>query len=117
MVEPGLKLFVDESSNRGRQYPTDVGTIDLLFVRPNGDMVVIELKRFRGSDEVVGQISRYIGWIKHHVAYYKNVYGVIITHQYDSKLKYAVEGNEKLTLKYYRIHIEFVDEAQVKSQQ
>ena len=42
-----------------------LGTLDILARdRSNGDYVVIELKRHQGDDEVVGQVSRYMGWIK-----------------------------------------------------
>lgn len=115
LVEQGLELFVDEDGNRGRQYPTDVGRIDLLCLRPNGDLVVIELKRGRGSDRVVGQISRYIGWVQAHLVDGHDVYGVIITHEYDKYLSYAVAANSKLSLLYYRIKLEFVGEQEIKN--
>jgi len=114
LIEPNLHLYVDESGNKGRQYPTDVGNIDLLCVRPNGDFVVIELKKDKTSDKVVGQISRYMGWVKQNLAIDKDVYGIIITHDFDEKLKYAVIANDKLAIKYYRIKLEFVSEEQVK---
>ena len=44
----------------GQQYNTGlVGTIDLLCEdEESGDLVVIELKRGRPSDEVAGQLAR-----------------------------------------------------------
>lgn len=117
LVEEGLELFVDEDGNRGRQYPTDVGRIDLLCVRPNDDLVVIELKRDRGSDKVVGQISRYIGWVQAHLANGHDVYGIIITHEYDENLSYAIAANSKLRLLYYKIKLEFVGEGEIRSEQ
>ena len=36
LVEPGLILYLDEDNRQGRQYPTDVGVIDLLCRRPDG---------------------------------------------------------------------------------
>lgn len=116
LVEPRLRLYIDDSGNKGRQYPTDVGNIDLLCVRPNGDFVVIELKKGRTSDKVVGQISRYMGWVKQSLAGDRNVYGIIITHEFDEKLKYAVMANDKLSIKYYRIKLEFVSEDQIKEE-
>ncbi|MCD6492601.1 MAG: DUF1016 family protein [Archaeoglobaceae archaeon] len=116
LIEPGLQLYVDDSGNKGRQYPTDVGNIDLLCVRPNGDFVIIELKRGKTSDKVVGQISRYVGWVKQNLAGNRNVYGIIITHDFDDKLKYAVMANDKLSIKYYRIKLEFVSEKQIKEE-
>lgn len=43
----------------GQQYPTDIGPIDVLSVQPTSNsFVVIELKKGRSSDQVVGQILR-----------------------------------------------------------
>lgn len=117
LIEPGLKLYVDDDNNRGRQYPTDVGTIDLLCVKQNGDLIIIELKKGRGSDAVVGQISRYIGWVKENLADGKNVWGIIITHEYDDRLKYAVLANDKLRILYYKINMSFVSENELKSRE
>jgi RecB family endonuclease NucS len=89
-IEPhsGLKLI-----DGGRQYSTLIGKIDLLAIDQNGDYVVIELKKGRTSDHVIGQICRYIGWIKKKVASSKQkVRGIIVTREVDSKLDYAVEA-------------------------
>lgn len=113
-VELGLELFVDEEEHRGRQYPTDVGNIDLLCVKPDGNFVVIELKKGRESDRVVGQISRYMGWVKEILAQNSDVYGIIITHEYDERLKYAALANEKIKLLYYKVLLEFTSEEEIR---
>src|SRR5207249_4551886 len=79
LLEKGLRLYRDEDGREGRQYPTDVGVIDLLCVRDNGDILIIELKRGRSSDTVVGQVSRYMGWVARHLADGKPVKGLILT--------------------------------------
>ena len=53
-------------------------------------MVVVELKRRKSSDSVVGQTLRYIGWVDEHLADGRSVSGIIITHEYDDHLRYAV---------------------------
>ena len=51
----------------GRSIAVRLGTLDILARdRSTGDYVVIELKRDQGDDRVVGQVSRYMGWIKQH---------------------------------------------------
>ena len=110
LIEPGLKLYVDEDGQQGKQYPTDVGTIDLLCCRPSGDLLVIELKRGRSSDQAVGQISRYIGWVKAQLAADRSVFGLILVHERDDSLKYAVMANDKLTLRYFKLRLELVSE-------
>src|SRR5271157_224167 len=48
-----------------QQYFTDIGRIDILAKEKNSDnYVVIELKRGQTSDNTVGQLARYMGWVK-----------------------------------------------------
>ncbi len=110
LVEPGLRLFVDDNGRDGRQYPTDVGPIDLLCVRPNGDFLVQELKKQRVSDSVVGQLSRYLGWVMEELAGSQKVFGLILSHEKDKNLTYAVKSNPNISIRYYRIKIDFLRE-------
>jgi len=112
LIEKGLELYIDERGRDGRHYPTDVGEIDLLCKR-NEDFVVIELKKGRTSDVVVGQISRYIGWVRENLSEGHDVRGIIIVHEFDPKLKYAVLAHKNLELKYYEIQIKFITEQEV----
>ncbi len=52
VVEEGLTLI-------RREYPTDIGPIDLLCVDPGGSTVAIEVKR-RGEIDGVEQLARYL---------------------------------------------------------
>jgi hypothetical protein len=110
LMETGLTLYKDEDGRPGQQYPTDVGVIDLLCCRPSGEFVVVELKRSRVSDVVVGQTSRYMGWVKQHIAGDAPVAGLILSHERDESLKYAVVAHQNLTLKYYKVRLELVGE-------
>jgi hypothetical protein len=74
---------------------------------------VIELKRSRVSDVVVGQISRYIGWVKKHIAGESEVCGLILCHDRDDALKYAVYAHPSLSLRYFRLRLELVNEEQL----
>lgn len=95
-----LKLYEEDGEAVGQQYRTgEVGTIDLLCEdEESGDIVVIELKRGRQSDEVVGQLARYIGWTQTHLANGRRVRGIILAPQFDEKLRYAAAAipNSKL---------------------
>lgn len=99
----GIKLFCDRNGKMGKEYPTDIGDIDILAVDEKGDLVVFELKVSRGSDRVTGQISRYMGWVKKHLAGDKSVKGVIVVKNPDKKLQYAVSANPNITLFEYEI--------------
>lgn len=75
----------------GQQYDTgEVGRIDLLCqVEDSSDLVIIELKRGRPSDEVAGQLARYIGWAQRHLAKGGTVRGIVLAPEFDDKLRYA----------------------------
>jgi len=89
-----LRILKDSSGEIiGQQYDTKgIGIIDLLCVdKKTGDYCVIELKRGpETSDDVVGQLSRYMGWVNANLAKGKIVHGIIVTGGHDEKLRYAV---------------------------
>jgi len=105
-----LDLYQDEE-NTGRQYPTPVGNIDLLAIdRNKKEFVVIELKKGRSSDVVVGQVLRYMGWIKEHLAVNDydqyNVRGIIISKEKDDRLEYALKMLPKVNVFLYLVSFE-----------
>lgn len=110
LIEPGLVMYQDEDGRPGKQYPTDVGVIDLLCRRKTGQLLVVELKRSKVSDVVVGQISRYIGWVKKHIASDADVAGLILCHERDDALKYAVYAHPNLSVRYFKLRLELVSE-------
>jgi len=83
--EPG-----DEEA--GFEYPTDVGRIDILARhKSRPEWLVVELKRDQGTDQVIGQILRYIGWVKQNLAVPgEKVRGLIISSGVDKNLRYAL---------------------------
>ena len=86
-----LRIWTDGGGEWGRQYQTEVGVIDFLCEdEAANELVVVELKRGRSSDRVVGQILRYMGWVREQLAGGRDVSGIIITHEYDDKVRYAV---------------------------
>ena len=53
----------------GYEYTTAVGRIDLLARhRTKPEWLVVELKRGQSSDDTVGQLLRYMGWVRMHLA-------------------------------------------------
>ena len=83
-----LSIYEDENGY-GRQYIiSGVGRIDLLAVEKGSkDLVLIELKRNESDDEVVGQISRYMAWVKRNLAKEGQVVkGIICAHKALKKL-------------------------------
>jgi hypothetical protein len=83
--------------DKGRQFSTPVGPIDLLTIdSKTGDYVVIELKKGRSADRVYGQCSRYMGWVRKNLAHPIGVktHGVIVARSIDSKLKAARDAHD-----------------------
>jgi hypothetical protein len=98
-----LQLYQDEESN-GRQYQTPIGNIDLLAMdKEKKELVVIELKKGRSSDAVVGQILRYMGWVQENLADGLNVRGIIIVKDKDEKLEYALKFSPHVSLFLYEV--------------
>jgi len=61
-------LYETEESS-WQQFPTDTGPIDLLAIsKDKQELLVVELKRGRASDAVVGQIQRYMGYVQEEIA-------------------------------------------------
>jgi hypothetical protein len=87
----------------GVEYRTDVGRIDILAQDINLDFVVFELKRDKVPDCAVGQTLRYMGWVSKNLAAGKKVWGVIIAHDIDEKLKYAVSLVPSITVFEYKL--------------
>jgi hypothetical protein len=84
-----LELIYEDGLLKSQQYKTDIGTIDILAKdRVTGSYVVIELKRNQTSDDTVGQILRYMGWVTENLKE-ANVRGIIVSGKYDEKLYYA----------------------------
>jgi len=107
IVELGLKL-------RRKEYPTDVGRIDVLCEDANGALVVIELKKDRSSDIVVGQTLRYMGWLQKMEK--RDVRGIIVVGGRDDRLLYAVAPVPTIKLMYYQVHFEITEEPPVDNE-
>ncbi len=74
-----------------QQYKTDVGIIDILATdKKTKSHVVIELKKNQTNDEVLGQIKKYMGWIKIHKKD-DNVIGIVVAKKFDKKFYYAMQ--------------------------
>lgn len=99
-----LSLYVDDNGRDGKEYPTAVGLIDILTVDENGNFIVFELKLTRGADKALGQILRYMGWVKKNLANDKMVKGVIVANKMDEKIKYAVMMTNDITLYEYEMN-------------
>jgi len=95
----------------GVEYPCDVGSIDILARNKNGkDWLVIELKRNQTNDDTVGQVLRYMGWVKAEMAELdEKVQGLIIAREANQKLLYALNAAKDVDLKQYEVEFKLRD--------
>ena len=102
-----FEVYADDGELVGQQYPTDAGPIDILAVsKDRKRLLVLELKRGRASDVVVGQVLRYMGFLKEQVAEKdQTVEGVIIALEDDQKLRWALMSVPSIS--FYRYQVKF----------
>jgi RecB family endonuclease NucS len=91
--------------NKGNQYPTDVGRIDILAVhKTQPRFLVVELKRNQSSDQTIGQTLRYIGWVRKHLAKDgQSVEGLIIAHKMEEEARYAISTLPNVRMMTYEV--------------
>lgn len=68
-----------------------------------GDYVVIELKVSRGYDRTIGQLLRYMAWIRKNLAAEKKVRGFIVASEITEDLKLASSQIPDVKLVEYEI--------------
>jgi len=100
-------IYEDEDKRPGQQFPTDTGQIDILAIsKDKKNLLVVELKRGRASDVVVGQVLRYMGYVKEELAENgQQVKGVIIALDDDQRIRRALAVTPNI--EFYRYEISF----------
>ena len=61
------------------------------------------MKKNQTSDDTIGQIARYMGWIRDHKKD-ENVKGIIIASEFTKKLKYAIKYVKNIDVLSYEIN-------------
>jgi hypothetical protein len=97
-IESGLHLVE-------RQLHTPAGRLDLLCKDAAGNFVVVELKKSYGTDEVVGQTLRYMGWVIEKYPHHR-VRGMVIVGKKDEQLRYAIKAAPGVEAKEFKLLIE-----------
>jgi restriction system protein len=100
-------IYEEEGELVGQQYPSDTGPIDILAIsKDKKSLLVVELKKGRASDNVVGQIQRYMGYVKEELAEEnQSVKGAIIALDDDLRIKRALSVTNNID--FYRYEISF----------
>lgn len=99
-------VFEEDGELVGQQYPSDTGPIDILAVsKDKKELLVVELKKGRISDVVIGQVQRYMGYVKDELAENgQKVRGVIIALEDDIKLRRALSVAQDIDFYTYKIN-------------
>ena len=100
-------IFAEEGETVGQQYQSDTGPIDILAVsKDKKELLVIELKKGKASDNVVGQIQRYMGFVKDMLAEDgQNVRGIIIALEDDVRIRRALSVAQNI--EFFRYEVTF----------
>jgi predicted nuclease of restriction endonuclease-like (RecB) superfamily len=99
-------LIIEDGELKSQQYRTDIGSIDILAKdKKKGNYVVIELKKNQTSDDTLGQLARYMGWVKEKLGD-NNVKGIIIAGAFDKRSDYAVKIIPGIEIYTYKVDFE-----------
>ena len=100
-------IYEEDGELIGQQYPSDTGNLDILAIsKDKKTLLVVELKKGRASDSVVGQIQRYMGFVKEELAEPdQEVRGVIIALEDDLRIKRALSVTSGI--EFYRYKVSF----------
>lgn len=100
-------IFEEDGELIGQQYQTDTGPLDILAIsKDKTRLLVVELKKGRASDSVIGQVQRYMGYVKDELAKEgQSVEGVIIALEDDQRIKRALSVAPNI--KFYKYQVSF----------
>jgi restriction system protein len=98
-------IYEEDGEMVGQQYPSDTGPIDILAIsKDKKELLVVELKKGRVSDIVVGQVQRYMGYVKDELAEdNQTVRGVIIAFEDDIKIRRALSVTKNIDFYTYKV--------------
>ncbi len=110
MLGSEYDIYQEDGELVGQQYPSDTGLIDILAISKNKKtLLVVELKKGRVSDNVVGQIQRYMGYVQEVLAEdNQKVRGVIIAFEDDLRIRRALSVTNNIDFYRYQINFKLV---------
>jgi restriction system protein len=99
-------IYSEDGEVVGQQYQTDTGPIDVLAISKDKKiLLVVELKKGRASDSVVGQTLRYMGYVRELAEKGQEVRGAIIALEDDPRLRRAISMTPSID--FYRYEVQF----------
>ena len=103
-------IYEEDGEMVGQQYLTDTGPMDVLAIKKDGtELLVVELKKGRASDAVVGQILRYMGYAAQELAEpHQNVRGAIIALDDDKRIRRALAVTPNIDFFRYQVSFKLI---------
>jgi restriction system protein len=103
-------IFEEEGELVGQQYPSDTGPIDILAIsKDKKELLVVELKKGRVSDMVIGQLQRYMGYVKEELAEKGQIVkGIIIAFEEDIRLRRALAVTQNIDFYTYKVSFKLI---------
>ncbi len=103
-------IYEEDGEAVGQQYPTDTGLIDILAIsKDQKRLLIVELKKGRASDAVVGQVLRYMGFVQGELAEVgQTVAGVIIALEDDQRIRRALAIVPAISFYRYQVNFKLV---------
>jgi restriction system protein len=100
----------EEDGEKAQQYQTDTGPLDILAIsKDKKRLLVVELKKGRASDVVVGQTLRYMSFVQEELAEKDQaVEGAIIALEDDQRIRRALAMVPKIRFFRYRVDFKLI---------
>ena len=100
-------MYVDETEAiTGIEVEAGGRRIDILAIDRNDCLVVLELKVFKGYDRVVGQLLRYVSWVRKELANPgQKVRGIVLCRNMTEDLRLACAGVPSVELFEYQLSV------------
>lgn len=98
-------IYEEDGELVGQQYQSDTGPIDILAIsKDKKELLVVELKKGRVSDSVVGQVQRYMGYVQEELAEKGQIVkGVIIALEDDLRIRRALSVASNIDFYKYQV--------------
>jgi len=95
---------------KAQQFQTDTGPLDILAIsKDKKRLLVVELKKGRASDVVVGQTLRYMSYVKDELAEdSQTVLGIIIALEDDQRIRRALAMTQGISFYRYQVGFKLV---------
>jgi restriction system protein len=100
----------EEDGEKAQQYQTDTGPLDILAIsKDKKRLLVVELKKGKASDAVVGQTLRYMSFVQEMLAEEDQmVHGMIIALQDDQRINRALKMVSNIRFCRYQVNFKLI---------